>query len=440
MIRDLAPFPHSAETERAVLGAILLNNELMEEMAGDGPELFYLERNITLFLAYQTLRHAGLPIDMRTVQAHLGEDFDAVGGIAYLAQLDLDLPDIGRIDQYLEILRNLQAKRQLMALGLRIAAEAASRDAGDARVLAETFAQEAGLVAASRAPGGLISMGEVLEAAAARIGAGAEAVEVWPTGFYDLDRLLGGGLSPGSLVFIAGRPGMGKTTFATEIAKYLASKLVPTGYFSAEMEAIELGLRIMSGEVREKFSELKAGRIPDYKRWMPAAFAAEMRGYPLSINDRGGQSVGSILSESKKKKLKVSIADYLQILTGDGRAVQNRDVELGGWTRRLKQGAKDQGMCAVALSQLNRQVENRADHRPQLSDLRESGSIEADADVVIFLYRDEVYDQFSESKGLCEVIVAKNRNGETGRVVLAWDGMYTRFHNLELRREPPPLR
>lgn len=432
--------PHSDEAERAVLGSILLDNDIMEEMSGDEPDLFYDNRHVSLFVAFQHIRESRAPIDLLTIQATLGEPgMEEIGGIAYLASLDLDLPDISRIESYLEILRDLQGRRRLMGLGLRVLAEAGSRDAGDARALAESMVRDAEAIATSRAPGGLVLLGEAMEAAAANLEAGVAAIQAVPTGFYDLDKLLGGGMSPKNLIIVAGRPGMGKTSFAMQVGIHCATKGYPAGVFSLEMGKEELALRVMAGELHSTYGDLKAGKIGRERASLPKNLAEEFLSYPISINDQGGQTVSSILSEARKANLRVIIIDYLQLITPRGRS-ENRNLELGVMTRELKGGAKDMDAVVIALSQLSREPEKRGDRRPQMSDLRESGAIENDADVIAFLYREDYYERFPERPGVTEVIIAKHRNGETGVVELLFESRYTLFRNLESKREPPRLR
>lgn len=433
----LIALPHSPEAERAVLGSILLDNQIMEEVAGDDSELFHLQKHQKLFSAYQGLHLASKPIDLLTLPIELGEDFDQIGGIAFLAQLDLDLPDLGRIDTYLEILRNYQGCRKLIALSLQCMVEASSGGVAEARDMADALAHEAGLVAASRTASSLVSMGEVLEATAASVEAGQAVVDLVKTGYIDLDKKLGGGVSPGTLILVAGRPGMGKTALALNIAQNTSSTMVSTGIFSLEMGKEELGLRIMAGELQISFSDLKSGNVDPSKRHLLAPIAAEMLTYPLYVNDRANQNVTQILADAKKRKLRVIVIDYVQIMNGEGRT-ENRNLEIGSISRRLKQGAKDLRATVILLSQLSRDNEKRGDKRPQLSDLRDSGSLEQDADLVAFLYREDYYEPYCalDRRGVTEVNIAKHRNGETGIVELLFESRYTTFHNLS-RREPP---
>jgi replicative DNA helicase len=256
-----------------------------------------------------------------------------------------------------------------------------------------------------------------------------------PTGFIDLDRI-SHGLNRGNLIIIAGRPGMGKTSFALNVAQHVAIRERRTvGIFSLEMGQQELALRILCSEADISFSRLRAGRVSQ-KEWTRIIQTVRANGEsPLFIDDSANPSLLEVASKSRRLKAEKGLAllvlDYLQLMQAGGK-YENRNLEIAAISRGLKQLAKELDIPVIALSQLSRQPERRgSDHRPQLSDLRESGSIEQDADMVAFIYRDEVYNPTEENKGLAELIIAKHRNGETGTVEMVFLGDTTSFRNLD---------
>ncbi|HVR96554.1 MAG TPA: replicative DNA helicase [Thermoanaerobaculia bacterium] len=437
-------YPYSEESERAVLGGVMLDPAVLPTISGRlRPEDFYLERHQVLYQAMIDLQEDQTTIDLRTLQARLQQQgkFDSVGGLAYLTSLDLDLPDVGRIDAYVEIVKERSVRRRLIQTSSQII-----RDCLDGGLEAQA--------ALGRAEQAILGLGEeavqrgfalladvfhtTLEEIEERPGSMLTGV---PTGFIDLDRI-SQGLNRGNLIIIAGRPGMGKTSFALNVSQHVAIRERRTvGIFSLEMSQQELALRILCSEADISFARLRAGRVSQ-KEWTRIMQTVRSIGdAPLYIDDSPNPTLLEVASKARRLKaekgLGLLVLDYLQLMQAGGR-YENRNLEIAAISRGLKQLAKEVDIPVIALSQLSRQPERRgSDHRPQLSDLRESGSIEQDADMVAFIYRDEVYNPSEETKGLAELIIAKHRNGETGTVELVFLGETTSFRNLDRHGGPP---
>ncbi|HVT57855.1 MAG TPA: replicative DNA helicase [Thermoanaerobaculia bacterium] len=436
--------PHSEESERAVLGAVLLDPAILPTISGRlRPEDFYLDRHRTIYQAMLDLQAQRTEIDLRTLQAKLEQQgsFDSVGGLSYLAGLDLELPDIGRIDAYAEIVKERSIRRRLIHASGQII-----RDCLDGGVEAQAAlgrAEQTILALGEESvQRGFVSLSQVfhqtLDELEERPGSLLTGI---PTGFIDFDRI-SHGLNRANLVIIAGRPGMGKTSFALNVAQHVAIReRRAVGIFSLEMSQQELALRILCSEADISFSRLRSGRVSQ-KEW--TRIIQTVRGNsetPLYIDDSANPSLLEVASKARRLKAEKGLAlvvlDYLQLMQAGGK-YENRNLEIAAISRGLKQLAKELEIPVVALSQLSRQPERRgSDHRPQLADLRESGSLEQDADMVAFIYRDEIYNPSEENKGLAELIIAKHRNGETGTVELVFLGDTTSFRNLD-RHGPPP--
>jgi replicative DNA helicase len=436
--------PHSEESERAVLGGILLDPATLPIISGRlRDEDFYLDRHQVLYRAMIDLQAEGVTIDLRTLQAKLEQQgqLEGVGGLAYLAGLDLDLPDIGRIETYTEIVKERSVRRRLIVTSGQIIRDCLDGgvDAQAALGRAEQAILGLGEEAVQR---GFVPLAQVfhetLEELEERPGSLLTGV---PTGFIDFDRI-SHGLNRGNLIIIAGRPGMGKTSFALNMAQHVAIReRRAVGIFSLEMGQQELALRILCSEADISFSRLRAGRVSQ-KEWTRIVQTVRSNAdSPLYIDDSANPSLLEVASKARRLKAEKGLAllvlDYLQLMQAGGR-YENRNLEIAAISRGLKQLAKELDLPVVALSQLSRQPERRgSDHRPQLADLRESGSIEQDADLVAFIYRDEIYNPSEENRGLAELIIAKHRNGETGTIELVFLGDTTSFRNLDRHGAAP---
>jgi replicative DNA helicase len=426
--------PYSEESERAVLGGILLDPAVLPTITGRlRAEDFYVERHQLLFQTMVDLQEEQVEIDLRTLQAKLEQraQLDSIGGLSYLASLDLDLPDIGRIDQYSEIIKERSVRRRLIQASTQIIRDCldGGLTAQEALGRAEQAVLGLGEEAVQR---GFAQLGHIfhstLEELEERTGSLLTGI---PTGFMDLDRITHG-LNRGNLIIIAGRPGMGKTSFALNVGANVAIKEGKTvGIFSLEMSQQELALRVLCSEADISFGKLRGAHLSS-KEWTKIYQTVRNIGEaPLYIDDSPNPSLLEVASKSRRLKAEKGLAllvlDYLQLMSAGGK-YENRNLEIAAISRGLKQLAKELEIPVIALSQLSRNPERRgSDHRPQLSDLRESGSIEQDADMVAFVYRDEVYNQTEENKGLAELIIGKNRHGETGTVEMVFIGETTTF-------------
>ena len=436
--------PHSEESERAVLAAILLDSERhLPPTAGRlRPDDFYLERHQRLFQAMIGLQEEGVEIDLRTLQARLEQLdlFDDVGGLAYIATLDVDLPDLGRVDQYIEIVKERSLRRRLIDACSRIYrnCQDGGLEAKEALDRAEQTIMEIGEEAVTK---GFVALGDAVRETVFDLEDRPDQMfNGIASGFVDWDRITQG-LSPGNLIIVAGRPGMGKTSFALNVAHNVAAKHKKSvGIFSLEMSVQELAMRILCSESQVSLGRLRSSKLSD-REWQRVHRAArDTSEARLYIDDSASPSLLEVSSKARRLKMEngldLLILDYLQLMQAGGR-YENRNLEISAITRGLKQLAKEIEVPVIALSQLSRQPERRgSDHRPQLADLRESGAIEQDADLVVFIYRDEVYNPGEEeNRGIAELIVSKNRNGQTGVIKLAFRGEFTLFQSIA--NEPP---
>src|SRR5687767_10742350 len=440
--------PHSEEAERAVLAAVLLDPPVLAAMAGRlVPEDFYGERHQLVYRAMLDLQVQGTEIDLRTLQARLEQQdqLQQVGGIAYLSGLDLDLPDLGRAETYVEIVKERSLRRRL----IRACGEI-TRDCLDGGLEAQQAlgrAEEAILTLGEEAiPRGFEAIGTIAASTLADLEERTPSAVIGvETGFKDFDEMTRG-LNRSNLVVIAGRPGMGKTSFALNIAQYVAVHTrKPVGVFSLEMSKQELVLRILSSESQVNFSQLRSGHLSQKQWGKVIETVREVSAAPLFIDDSASPTLLEVASKARRLKaekgLQLIVLDYVQLMQAGGR-YENRNLEIGAITRGLKGLAKELDLPVVALSQLSRQPERRGgDHRPQLADLRESGSIEQDSDLVAFIYRDEVYNKLEDesNKRLAELIIAKHRNGETGTVPLVFFGETTTFKSQSKHEGAPPF-
>lgn len=442
--------PHSIEAEQSVLGGLLLRNEAWYDLAGRlSAEDFYREEHRLLFGAIGELINGGHPCDLVTLKDHLERKdlLDKVGGLAYLVNLTEETPAGANVLTYADIvrehsvLRNLiRAGQQVAELGFRPQGRPVSSliDEAEQQVFAIRETQD-------RGAGEFHHIRDVLDGVERRIEtlrANPGALAGLSTGFVDLDHKTNG-LHPGQLIIVAGRPGMGKTSFAMNIAEHVAIVgKTPVAVFSMEMSAEELALRVLSSFGRIDQGRLRSGQLED-RDWDRLVSASRLiREAPLFIDETGALSPFELRARARRlvrrHDVKLIVVDYIQLMQGNGRA-DNRTAEISEISRSLKALAKELKVPVIALSQLSREVERRENKRPLMSDLRESGSIEQDADLILFIYRSAYYKRKDgvepppEEDNTAEVIIAKQRSGPTGVVRTAFLGRYTRFDNLEYR-------
>lgn len=436
--------PYHLEAERSVLGAILLNNLILDRVLEAGLEArdFYKEAHVRIFEAMHALYERKDVIDMITVTATLKDRgyFDAIGGTATLTQLLEDHFSMANAVPYAKIVHEKAILRRMIDTCTDIVSQAL-----EGVDVLEPFMDEVETKILSVADASLtksfVDMKSVILANVMNIeqlALNKKDIVGLPTGFTEFDKLTTG-LQPGQIIIVAARPGMGKTSWLTSMISHVAiQQKAVVAFFSLEMTAHELGYRFLSGLSRLDSKNLKIGRLTD-RDWRKLTDTADqLAGARILMDDSGGLSVMDIRSRCRRmlaseKKIDLIVVDYLQLMRGSkssSRNDANREREISEISRGLKELAKELKVPIIALSQLSRAVESRVDKRPGLSDLRESGSIEQDADMVCFIYRDEYYNKESEDKGIAEFIVAKNRAGPTETVRLAWLGQYTTFENL----------
>jgi replicative DNA helicase len=365
--------------------------------------------------------------------------------MAYLAGLDLDLPDLGRVETYVELVKERSVRRRLIRGCTQVSygCMEGELNAREGLAEAEKLIFALGEEAVRR---GFTPLAQIYETTVAQLEEKTGGMIGLPTGFYDWDRMTQG-LIGGNLIIVAGRPGMGKTSFALNVAQHVAIREgQPVGVFSLEMSEHELAQRVLASESDLPFANLRAGRLTE-KQWTKLYDTIRnTTEAPLYIDDSPNPSLLEIASKARRLKaekgLSLLFVDYLQLMSAGGQ-YESRQLEIAAISRGLKQLAKEIEIPVVALSQLSRQPEHRGDHRPQLADLRESGAIEQDADLVCFIYRDEIYNREDpDNKGLAELIVAKHRNGATGTVELVFLGESTSFRNFardQADAAPPPF-
>lgn len=433
--------PYSLQAEQSVLGGLMLDAGAWEKIADRVNEAdFYRKEHRLIFRAIQKLVEDDSPCDGVTVSEVLEKQglLQAVGGLTYLASLVEATPSSANITAYAAIVRERAVLRQLAQVGTEIA-DAAFNPAGRAvSELLEEAEQKVFQIADQRQRGdaGFKAIKHLLIKAVDRIeelyAKGGNVTGV-STGFVDLDRMTAG-LQPGDLIIVAGRPSMGKTSFAMCIAEHVAIKeQLPVAVFSMEMPGEHLAMRMLSSLGRIDQHRLRIGQLED-EEWPRMTSALNLlAGTRLFIDDTPALTPVDLRARSRRLarehgKLGLIVIDYLQLMQAPG-AGDNRVAEISEISRSLKGLAKELNTPVLALSQLNRNLEQRPNKRPVMSDLRESGSIEQDADLIVFIYRDEVYHEDSPDKGSAEIIIAKQRNGPIGTMRLTFLGQYTRFEN-----------
>ena len=432
--------PQSVEAEQSVLGGLMLDGQAWDRIADKiTADDFYRKEHRLIFTAIGALVEASSPADVITVSEWLekNNELQNTGGLAYLASLANNTPSAANIGAYANIVRERAILRNLIHTATRISTGAYSpegRSAADILDFAERSIFEISEQGAHRR-GGFAPIKTLLTKAVDRIDTlfrSESAITGVSTGFKDLDDMTSG-LQPGDLVIVAGRPSMGKTSLAMNIAENTAvgSKL-PVAIFSMEMPGEQLAMRMMASLGRINAHKVRTGKLED-DDWPRLTHAIGMLAEaPMFIDDTPALTPLELRTRARRLKrehgLGLIVVDYLQLMQAP-ESSENRATEISGITRSLKGLAKELGVPVVALSQLNRSLEQRPNKRPVMSDLRESGAIEQDADVIFFIYRDEVYNEDSQDKGTAEIIIGKQRNGPTGKVKLTFLGEYTRFEN-----------
>lgn len=436
--------PYSLEAEQSVLGAVLVDagclSEVMEHVR---PECFYRRENALIFEIMLRLFTAAQPIDHITVLEHVLREkvFDSDSDArVYLAGLIQMLPSAANVGAYAAIVREKYYVRSLI-LAAREIVENARGGLADAQVLMDSAEQKIFDIRQGRESSRLHRIDSIILEIYDRLqrlsGDERELYAGIPTGFAALDRVITG-LNKSDLILLAARPAMGKTAFALNIASNVALKAgKKVVVFSLEMSREQLVERMLSSDASVRGDRMRTGEL-NAEDWVRLARSAQtLAKAPVYIDDTAGITVPEIKARLRRERdLGVVIIDYLQLMSSASRS-ENRVQVVSEITRSLKILAKDLSVPVIVLSQLSRGPEARTDHRPMLSDLRESGSIEQDADLVLFLYRDAYYNRESEEQNVAECIVAKNRHGGTGIVKMAWDGDHTRFSGLEYYRDEP---
>lgn len=434
--------PHDIEAEQAVIGSMLTDQEAVyAAIERLKPEDFYREDNKQIYTAILNIYNKAEPIDIITLKAELSSmgKLDAVGGLEYIVDLPEKVPTTANVDRYIKIVEEKSLLRNLIRAANEILSSGYAQE-DDVENIVDHAEKKIFDVMQKKSQKGYTTIKDVLVESFTKLEElynQKEHITGVPTGFAELDKKTAG-LHGSELILIAARPAMGKSAFALNIGSYAATRAnVPVAIFSLEMSKEQVGNRILCSEALVDSNNVRTGELNDEELGKLAETSGELSQAPIYIDDTPGISVMEIRAKCRKLKLEKNIGlviiDYLQLIQGSGKT-SSREQEIAEISRSLKILAKEIEVPVIALSQLSRAVEARPDHRPMLSDLRESGSIEQDADIVMFLYRDDYYNEDSEKKNIAEVIIAKQRAGSTGTVELAWLGKYTKFANLEKYR------
>jgi replicative DNA helicase len=438
--------PHSVEAEQSLLGGLLLDNTAWEKIADlVSVDDFYRDDHRRIFRHIGKLIEGSRPADVVTVLESIegSDDKDKTGGVAYLGSLSQNTPSALNIRRYAELVRERAVQRKLASVATDIAEIALSpsgKDIGQLLDEAETRILEIN-EAGSRNRSGFEEIQPVLARVMERIDYlyhrdNPSDVTGVATGFVDLDEKTAG-LQPGDLIIVAGRPSMGKTAFALNMAENVAvDNGLPVAVFSMEMGGTQLAMRMLGSISRVDQHRMRTGRLNDEEWGKLSSAMGKLHDAPIFIDETAALNALELRSRARRLrrqcgKLGLIVVDYLQLMSGSNQSSsENRATEISEISRGLKALAKELDVPVVALSQLNRALEQRNDKRPMMSDLRESGAIEQDADVILFIYRDEVYfPDKPESRGVAEVIIGKQRNGPIGKIDLTFLGQYTRFEN-----------
>jgi len=436
--------PYSIEAEQSVLGGLMLDNRAWYELTDQINDVdFYRQDHQLIYRAISDLIGTNKPCDLITLSDHLRDlgKLDDAGGLAYLGMLANDTPSAANVLAYAEIVRERSVLRSLCTAGNDIA-ELGFRPAGrQPTELIDVAEQKVFAIRerGMRAQGTYVAMPRVMDEVFERVSNLRDnpmGTAGLPTGFLEFDNKTSG-LGPGDLMILAARPSMGKTSFSMNIAEHVAfERKEGVIMFSMEMSAEQLGVRVVASRGWIPMQKLRSGELDDHEWDQFTRTVSQLRGAPLFIDETGALSPNEIRARARRlaqrENIRLIVVDYIQLMQVPG-TKENRTNEISEISRSLKALAKELAVPIIVLSQLNRGVEQRDNKRPRMSDLRESGGIEQDADLIVFIYRDEVYNPNSDKKGTAEIIIAKQRNGPLGTVTVDFHGQYTRFDN---PREP----
>jgi replicative DNA helicase len=434
------PLPHSAEAERAILGAVILDNAVVNQAIELlRPEDFYTRAHQYVFRAMIALSERGSEINPILLGEELRREgvLEQTGGIAFISELTYGLPHFANVAAYAKVVKDKSLMRQLVKVANKITSEALEEE-DEAQIVLDHAEQMIFALADERTRQGFSHVkpvaDQILEKVQEMAGRPVMLTGL-TTGFNDLDQKTSG-LQPSDLVIIAARPSMGKTAFCLNIAQNAAVRAgAVVGVFSLEMSKESLVMRMLCSEARVDAHRFRSGYLSRDEWARLAGSLGTLSEAKIFVDDTPGISVLEMRAKARRlaaeqRRLDLIIVDYLQLMSGSNRRVESRQQEVSQISRELKGLAKELNVPLIALSQLSRAAETRTDHRPQLSDLRESGAIEQDADVVGFIYREEYYNQTEENANKAEIIIAKQRNGPTGTVELAFIKEFTRFEDM----------
>ena len=455
MARDRRVLPHNLDAEASVLGGVILRNEVLTHLETLEVEDFYDHRHKVVFQAIRNLEAISRPIDVVTLENEIEKQgkLDAIGGIAFIGELALRVPTADNVVAYSEIVTDKNQARKLMLASGEIL-ERGYEDGLEVRDYLDDAERKIFEVTQQRDKSGPEPIKSLVKKVFSSLDERFKSeggITGVPTGFLDLDSRTAG-LQPTELVILAARPAMGKTSFAMSLAQNAATAAGggwPCLVFSLEMSSTQLAERMLCSEARVDSSALRRGQLQRQDMTNLTYAAASLSKAPILIDDTPALSLREVRARARRfrankelfagKKFGLILIDYLQLMRGSAQAAKaSREQEISEISRGLKALAKEIECPVLALSQLNRSLEQRTDKRPQLSDLRESGAIEQDADVILFIYRDVIYNKETENPNIAEVIIGKNRHGATGTIETHFEGRYTRFENITQRPNDGP--
>jgi len=447
--------PHNLDAEASVLGGVLLRNDVLSQIDSLEPDDFYDHRHKIVFQAIRNLEATAKPIDVVTLEVEIEKagKLEAIGGIAFLGELALRVPTADNVLAYTEIVVDKNQARKLMLASGEIMEKGYEDnlevrdylDEAEAKIFEVTQRRD------KACPEPIKSLVKKVFSSLDERFKSADGITGVPTGFVDLDARTAG-LQPTELIILAARPAMGKTSFALSLAQNAATTGGwPCLVFSLEMSSTQLAERMLCSEAKVDSSALRRGQLQRQDMTNLTYAAATLSKAPILIDDTPALSLRELRARARRfrsnpelfpktggRKTGLIVVDYLQLMRGSPQAAKaSREQEISEISRGLKGLAKELDIPVLALSQLNRSLENRTDKRPQLSDLRESGAIEQDADVILFIYRDVIYNKDTEHPNIAEVIIGKNRHGATGTIETLFEGRYTRFENMSQRPDMP---